>query len=75
MTRLLSVERERVYGHRLYFMQIFIDPQRYRGTLLPHGELGGYGTDDLPRQERLEQKPTRFKRRGSRASFTCPAHQ
>jgi len=32
MTRLLSGEWERVYGHPIYFVETFIDPERYRGT-------------------------------------------
>ena len=32
MTRMLSAEWERVYGHPIYFVQTFIDPERYRGT-------------------------------------------
>ena len=32
MTRMLSREWERVYGHPIYFVETFIDPQRYRGT-------------------------------------------
>ncbi len=32
MTRMLSGEWERVYGHPTYFVETFIDPQRFRGT-------------------------------------------
>jgi Domain of unknown function (DUF4338) len=32
MTRMLSAEWERVYGHPIYFVETFIDPERYRGT-------------------------------------------
>jgi Domain of unknown function (DUF4338) len=32
MTGLLSAEWERVYGHRIYFVETFIDPERFRGT-------------------------------------------
>jgi hypothetical protein len=32
MTRMLSGEWERVYGHPIYFVETFIDPERYRGT-------------------------------------------
>ena len=31
MTRMLSAEWERVYGHPIYFVETFIDPQRFRG--------------------------------------------
>lgn len=32
MTGMLSAEWVRVYGHPLYFVETFIDPERYRGT-------------------------------------------
>ena len=32
MTRMLSGEWERAYGHPIYFVETFIDPERYRGT-------------------------------------------
>jgi Domain of unknown function (DUF4338) len=32
MTGLLSAEWERVYGHPIYFVETFIDPERFRGT-------------------------------------------
>jgi len=32
MARVLSQEWERVYGHPIYFLETFIDPQRFRGT-------------------------------------------
>lgn len=32
MTRMLSREWERVYGHPIYFVETFIDPERFRGT-------------------------------------------
>ena len=32
MARMLSADWQRVYGHPIYFMETFIDPQRFRGT-------------------------------------------
>ena len=32
MARMLSADWQRVYGHRIYFVETFIDPQRFRGT-------------------------------------------
>jgi hypothetical protein len=32
MTRMLSTEWQRVYAHPIYFVETFIDPQRFRGT-------------------------------------------
>ena len=32
MSRVLNEDWKRIYGHGLYFLQTFVDPQRYRGT-------------------------------------------
>ena len=32
MVRVLNRDWERLYGHRLYFLETFVDPTRYRGT-------------------------------------------
>jgi len=32
MARVLSADWQRLYGHPIYFMETFIDPQRFRGT-------------------------------------------
>jgi len=32
MARTLSVDWQRVYGHPIYYLETFIDPQRFRGT-------------------------------------------
>lgn len=32
MARLLSADWQRLYGHPIYFVETFIDPQRFRGT-------------------------------------------
>ena len=32
MTRVLSVDWQRLYGHPIYFVETFIDPQRFAGT-------------------------------------------
>lgn len=32
MARMLSVEWQRLYAHPIYFLETFIDPQRFRGT-------------------------------------------
>jgi hypothetical protein len=32
MARVLSAEWQRVYGHPIYFVETFIDPERFRGT-------------------------------------------
>lgn len=53
MTRRLSAEWERVYGHAVYFAETFIDPTRYRGTCYRAanwqclGRTQGRGKDDL----------------------------
>jgi hypothetical protein len=53
MTRLLSAEWQRVYGHPVYFAETFIDRSRYRGTCYRAanwqylGVTQGRGKDDL----------------------------
>ena len=32
MARMLSADWQRLYGHPIYFVETFIDPQRFRGT-------------------------------------------
>jgi hypothetical protein len=32
MARVLSADWQRLYGHPIYFVETFIDPQRFRGT-------------------------------------------
>ena len=32
MTRMLSADWQRIYAHPIYFVETFIDPQRFRGT-------------------------------------------
>ena len=52
MTRTLSAEWQRVYAHPIYFVETFIDPQRFRGTCYRAanwkvlGETTGRGKDD-----------------------------
>lgn len=53
MTRMLSTEWERVYGHGVYFAETFVDPTRHRGTCyraanwVMLGRTQGRGKDDL----------------------------
>jgi hypothetical protein len=52
MTRVLSAEWQRVYAHPIYFVETFIDPQRFRGTCYRAanwkllGQTTGRGKDD-----------------------------
>jgi hypothetical protein len=52
MARLLSSEWERVYNHPIYYLESFIDPERYAGTCYKAanwyflGETKGRGKDD-----------------------------
>lgn len=52
MARLLPVEWERLYGHRVAFLETFVDPARYRGTCYYAanwvflGRTTGRGKDD-----------------------------
>jgi hypothetical protein len=53
MTRMLSAEWEKVYGHPVYFAETFVDPTRHRGTCYRAanwsvlGHTKGRGKDDL----------------------------
>jgi hypothetical protein len=53
MTRMLSAEWARVYGHPVYFAETFVDPTRHRGTCYRAanwvylGRTTGRGKDDL----------------------------
>jgi hypothetical protein len=52
MARQLSADWERVYGHPLYFLETFVDPDRFRGTCyraanwIMLGRTTGRGKDD-----------------------------
>jgi hypothetical protein len=52
MTRQLSGDWERVYGHGLYFVETFVDSERFRGTCyraanwIVLGQTTGRGKDD-----------------------------
>ena len=52
MARLVSPDWERVYGHPLYFLETFVDPERFRGTCyraanwIVLGRTTGRGKDD-----------------------------
>ncbi len=52
MSQRLSADWERVYGHPLYFLETFIDPERFRGTCyraanwVLMGRTTGRGKDD-----------------------------
>ncbi len=53
MARVVSADWQRLYGHPIYWLETFIDPQRFRGTCYRAAnwiELGlttGRGKDDL----------------------------
>ena len=53
MTRMLSGQWQKVYGHPVYFAETFIDRTRYRGTCYRAanwtylGQTQGRGKDDL----------------------------
>jgi Domain of unknown function (DUF4338) len=52
MARTLSADWQRLYGHPIYFLETFIDPQRFRGTCyraanwISMGVTTGRGKDD-----------------------------
>ena len=53
MARLLPADWERIYGHRVVFLETFVDPTKYRGTCYRAanwvflGRTTGRGKDDL----------------------------
>jgi hypothetical protein len=53
MARMLARDWERIYGHPVYFLETFVDPQRFRGTCyraanwICLGRTTGRGKDDL----------------------------
>ena len=53
MARMLSDDWARIYGHPVYFLETFVDPQRFRGTCyraanwICLGRTTGRGKDDL----------------------------
>jgi len=52
MARMLSEDWERIYGHPVYFLETFVDPERFRGTCYRAanwvllGRTTGRGKDD-----------------------------
>ena len=50
MTRMLSAEWEKVYGHAVYFAETFVDTDASSGYLLSGGELGDARAHAGPRQ-------------------------
>jgi hypothetical protein len=52
MARILPVDWEQIYGHPIYFLETFVDPQRFRGTSyraanwILLGRTTGRGKDD-----------------------------
>ena len=52
MARMLSQDWERLYGHPIYFLETFVDPERFRGTCyraanwVTLGRTTGRGKDD-----------------------------
>jgi hypothetical protein len=57
MTRILSADWERIYGHPVYFAETFVDPERFRGTCyraanwVHLGRTTGRGKDDLTHRQ------------------------
>ncbi len=55
MARRIAGDWEQIYGHPIYFLETFVDPERYRGTCYRAGELDGDGADDGPGEELPQQ--------------------
>ena len=45
MAKVLSSDWEHVYAHPVYYLESFVDPERFAGYLLPGGQLAVSGTD------------------------------
>ena len=54
MARRISQDWERIYGHSIYFLETFIDPERFRGTCYRAAKLGIAGADHGARQRRSD---------------------
>lgn len=59
MTRRLSGEWERVYAHPIYFVETFIDPERYRGTCYRAANWVVMGQTTGRGKNAWSKKPTR----------------
>jgi Domain of unknown function (DUF4338) len=59
MTRRLSGEWERVYAHPIYFVETFIDPERYRGTCYRAANWVVMGCTTGRGKNAWSKKPTR----------------
>jgi Domain of unknown function (DUF4338) len=59
MTGLLSAAWERVYGHPIYFVETFIDPERYRGTCYRAANWVVMGQTTGRGKNAWSKKPTR----------------
>jgi hypothetical protein len=59
MTRMLSAEWERVYDHPIYFVETFIDPERYRGTCYRAANWMVVGRTTGRGKNAWSKKPTR----------------
>ena len=59
MTRLLSAEWERTYRHPIYFVETFIDPERYRGTCYRAANWVVMGPTTGRGKNAWSKKPTR----------------
>ena len=56
VTRALSDDWERMYGHPVYFAETFIDPGRFRGTCYRAANWQLLGTHHRARQKRPDQQ-------------------
>ena len=87
MARQLSGDWERVYGHPLYFLETFVDPERFRGTCyraanwIVLGRTTGRGKDDQTNRPNRSLKEVlgypldrRFRRRLSQVRREEPSH-
>lgn len=62
MTRLLSAEWQRLYGHPVYFAETFIDRSRYRGTCYRAANWQHLGVTQGRGKDDLTHRPNRTKK-------------
>ena len=77
MARRLSQDWERLYGHPIYFLETFVDPERFRGTcyraanwvVLGQNHGAGQGRSDAPAEPVASKRCWGFPLTGGFASY------
>lgn len=59
IARVLSADWQRLYGHPIYFLETFVDPQRFRGTCYVAANWIRLGVTTGRGKDAPSMKPTR----------------